>query len=300
MRKSQTNSNIQSPKFQTYKVWLLVIGILVVIWNLVFGCRYFSLYAQEVSKEQEVLFVAKKAFEDGFYEVSLGLLERFLKSYPESAELPQAYLLIGQCYFYQNKFLDALSTFEKLLSEPKAKNIRDALYFWVAEVHFKGNSFDRAASYYQKIIDEFPKSSYVPLAYYSLGWTEFQRQNFKESLKFFSIVEDRYPKEPQARDSSLKIIECLYNLKDYPQLKEKIKAYLKVYAKEPAILMYLNFYLAEANYYLDDFEGAVDAYQKVTATSDKQLQALSRLGLGWSYLKLKKYKEAESLFLSAE
>ena len=36
--------------------------------------------AQESSREEEGLFVAKKAFEDGFYEVSLGLLERFLKN----------------------------------------------------------------------------------------------------------------------------------------------------------------------------------------------------------------------------
>ena len=40
--------------------------------------------AQASSKEEESLFVAKKAFEDGFYEVSLGLLDRFLKNYPDS------------------------------------------------------------------------------------------------------------------------------------------------------------------------------------------------------------------------
>ena len=34
--------------------------------------------AQQSNKEEETLFVAKKAFEDGFYEVSFGPFERFL------------------------------------------------------------------------------------------------------------------------------------------------------------------------------------------------------------------------------
>ena len=72
------------------------------------GC---SSFAQGSPKEEETLFVARKAFEDGFYEVSLGLLARFLQSYPDSPRAAQAELLIGQCFFYQGKFLDALTKF---------------------------------------------------------------------------------------------------------------------------------------------------------------------------------------------
>ncbi|MCX5703927.1 MAG: hypothetical protein NT066_05515 [Candidatus Omnitrophica bacterium] len=98
--------------------------------------RFTLSFAQEPSKEEETLFVAKKAFEDSFYEVSLGLLERFLKNYPDSPKVTEVNLLIGQCYFHQNRFLDALSKFEGLLSQGSAKNIKDAVLYWIAEVHF--------------------------------------------------------------------------------------------------------------------------------------------------------------------
>ncbi|MFH1678387.1 MAG: tetratricopeptide repeat protein, partial [Candidatus Omnitrophota bacterium] len=167
--------------------------------------------------------------------------------------------------------------------------------------HFKGNSFDKAASYYQKIIDEFPKSSYLPAAYYSLGWSEFQKRDFEKSLKYFTIVEQDYPKEPQAKDSSFKIIECLYNLKKYSQLVEKARASLRAYSGDSYAHVYFNFYLAEADYYIDDFQGAIDAYRKVIESNpDKKLQALSKLGTGWSYLKSKKYKESESQLWGVE
>ncbi len=98
-------------------------------------------------KEEESLFVAKKAFDDGFYDVSLGLLLRFQNNYPDSDKLPEVNLLIGRCYFHQNRFLDALAKFEELLNQPKATSIKDAVLYWIAEVHFKGNVYDKAAGY---------------------------------------------------------------------------------------------------------------------------------------------------------
>ncbi|MDP2941028.1 MAG: tetratricopeptide repeat protein [Candidatus Omnitrophota bacterium] len=257
-------------------------------------CHYS--FAQD-AKEEESLFVAKKAFEDGFYDVSLGLLERFLQTYPNSANAAEAELLTGECYFHQSRFLDALGKFEALLERPSANEIKDAALYWIAEVHFKANNFVKAGEYYKRIIDECPKSGYAAAANYSLGWCLFQERKFSEALEYFKIVEKNYGRQPQAKDAPFKIVECLYNLKDYAQLKEKVKSYLKVYAKDPAILSYLYFYLAEADYYSDNFKDAIEGYRRARAASaDEKLQALSRLGEAWSNLKLKQYPEAEAVF----
>jgi len=296
-------------------VWLLIF-----IWNLVLApleiplldnyCPRFLtgpafwnlnyLYAQD-PKEEEALFVAKKAFDDGFYEVSQGLLERFLGQYPHSSKGAEVNLLIGECYFHQNRFLDALTKFEGLLSQPQAKDIKGAVLYWIAEVHFKGNSFSKAASFYKMIIDEFPKSTYAPAANYSLAWCLFQEHKYDQALQYFIIVEEKYPHEDSSRDIPFKIIECLYNLKDYKTLKERLKPYLKLYPKDALRLSYLYFYMAEADYYLDNFNDAIEGYSLVLKNSqDTKIQALSKLGMAWSYLKLKRYKEAEDLFLDVK
>lgn len=287
------------------KIYILL--ILILTWGLfchfpasqpggILGFRHLLL-AEESSKEEETLFMAKKAFEDGFYEVSIGLAERLLKNYPDSPNAIEANLLIGECFFHQNKFLKALSQFETIFDDPRAKGIRDALYYWTAEVHFKGNNFSQAAVYYNKIIKEFPASSYAPLAYYSLGWCSFQEQKFQEALEYFKALTEKYPKEPQSKEAGFKIVECLYSLKDYRALKENISASLGVFSKDALRIAYLYFYLGEADYYLDNFNEAVDAYSKALVNNpDERLEALSKLDLAWSYLKLKRYKEAEDMF----
>ncbi|MEI6631892.1 MAG: tetratricopeptide repeat protein, partial [bacterium] len=175
--------------------------------------------------------------------------------------------------------------------------IRDAVVYWIAEVHFKGNSYNKAAAFYKVIIDEFTQSVYCVYAYYSFGWCLFQEGKFQEAMKYFKIVEDKFPMEQQAQDASFKILECLYNLKDYAALLEKIKPYLKTYSKDPLKTNYLYFYMAEAEYYLNNFNEAIEGYSKVIANSnDDRMKTLSKLGIGWSYLKSKQYKEAQDVF----
>ena len=253
-------------------------------------------YAQD-SKEEESLFVAKKAFEDGFYEVSLGLLERFLKNYPDSPKAAEAELLTGECFFHQNKYLDALNKFEDTLKDPRSVAIKDAVFYWIAEVNFKGNNFQKAAEYYKKVIDQFSNSAYIPAAYYSLGWSLFQEHDFKGALEYFKTVETKFPKEAQGKDASFKVIECLYNLKDYSALKERLKGYFKANPQDKDIQSFLYFYLGEAEYYLNNFPEAAEAYAKaISNTPDEKAKLLSQLGLAWSYLKMKRYQEAQDSF----
>jgi len=249
-------------------------------------------------KEAELLFMAKKAYEDGFYDVALEMLERFKKEFPDSVKTSEVFLLTGQSYFHQGRYLEALNTLEALLADSKAANLKDAIYFWMAELHFKGSNFEKAAAFYQKLIDEFPQSSYVPAAYYSLGWSFSQMGKYAQALESLKSLLERFPSEPQSKDAAFKLIECLYNLKEYAELKNKIKSVLKLYANDTLRLPYLYFYLAESEYYLDNLNEAAKNYLKsAQAFKDEKARGLAKLGLGWSYLKLKRYDEAEDIFV---
>lgn len=253
--------------------------------------------AQQDPKEAELLFMARKAYEDGFYEVSLGMLEKFQKQYVESANLAQAKLLSAECYFFQGRYLEALNIFQSLENDPSADGFKDALYFWMAEVHFKGNNFQKAGQLYQKLIDRFPHSSFIPAGYYSLGWSFFQQGQVELAMQTFGRLIQDFPQEPQAKDAAFKLIECLYDLKKYTQLKSQIMPVIKLYGNDVLRLPYLYFYLAESEFYLHELDQAAKDYLKSAQNfKEPKAVALAKLGLGWSYLKLTKYKEAEEVF----
>ena len=251
----------------------------------------------EEAKEAEILFMAKKAYEDGFYEVSLGMLERFQKEFPGSTKATEAGLLTAECYFYQGRYTEALNILEGLLDDPVSKGFRDAVYFWIGEVHLKGNNYEDAASFYESVIKEFPRSFYAPAAYYSLGWSLSLLGRYGRAMQAFEALQEKFPNEPQSKDAAFKVIECLYNLKKYPELRKKIKLCFKLYANDAQRLSYLYFYLAESDFYLGNLEEACVNYLKSSkAANDDKVGTLANLGLAWSNLKLKRYGEAEEAF----
>lgn len=125
----------------------------------------------------------------------------------------------------------------------------------------------------------------------------FQEQKYREALDYFRTLEQKYPSHSQANEASFKILECLYNLKDYAGLRDAARSYLKAYSKDISRTAYINFYLAEAEYYLENLQAAVDTYSKViSSANDQKLEALAKLGAGWAFLKLKEYQKAQQAF----
>ena len=241
--------------------------------------------------------MAQKAQEDGFYETAISLYERFLKNWPQSKKKAEVNLYIGQCYFFQNRYLDALKKFGDLLNDPDAQEIKDAVLYWMAELRFKNNDFTKASELYRQIIENFPQSSYIVSAYYSLGWCLYELKEYRQALDYFKLIIDKFPQDNLREQSQLKIMDCLYVLKDYQALKEFIDSYLKSNPKLKEQINYVIFYQAEAEYYLGNFETAQGLYLRlIKESNNERLISEARLGLGWCYIKMAKYKEAEDIF----
>lgn len=254
----------------------------------------------QTAQEEDTFLLAKKAFDDGFYEAGLALLNRFLDNFPASSKANEAHFYIGQCYFYQKKYDEAVNQFNTLLSSQAIADFsleqRGGVYYWLAEAFFKKNDFSKAYDFYQKLLSEYPQSSYYPHAFYSLGWCLFEQGKFQEAKEKFIEFKNKFPIGSLAQEADFKIAECLYHLKDYAKLKSHLELYLKsgFEGEEPEVL---KFYLAESCYYLEDYPCAIDNYNHaLKLTKDNNLISLIELGLGWCYLKTNEYVNAKAQF----
>ncbi|MFA5320196.1 MAG: tetratricopeptide repeat protein [Candidatus Omnitrophota bacterium] len=251
------------------------------------------------AKESETFYVARKAFDDGFYDVCLNLLSRFNQNYPFSPKKAEAELLAGQCFFYQGRYLDALSGFEALSANPQlSKPVEDALFYWIGETHFKSKNFPKAQEYYRMVLDKYQSSRYYGASLYSLGWCFFEERRFKEALEQFSLASQRLSVDDATRgEAAFKAVECLYNLRDHQAVIDNVSSYRKTYPADDRKSAYLDYYAAEAFYYLGKYAEACAGYSSVLSEhAPAQMQALANLGSGWAYLKLKNKDKAQQSF----
>lgn len=247
-------------------------------------------------KEEDAFYVAVKSYEDGFYDISLTLFDRFLKTYGSSEKKLDALVYIGQCYFFQEKYLKALDQFEPLLKMEGAERIRDKVLFWLGEVYAKGHDYKQAAQYDQELIKNYKDSYYFLSAYKSLASVQYKDGKFKESLETYRQIGLQFRNSPAAEEAFFGVCESLYSLRDYSGLKKELSDFIKQYSNS-LLVGRAYFYLGEADFYLGEYEDAIDAYGKTVRSSSEEAQNnLALLGMGWSYLKLKKYEEASDVF----
>lgn len=251
----------------------------------------------QASPEEELFFVAQKAFDDGFYDVAIRYIEQFLQKFPATEHYAQARLLCGQCYFFKNQYLTALDIFQELYEN---KQLPDATLYWLGETYFKGSDYHKAQEFYKKVIKSYPDSQYAAQANYSLGWSFFEQGEYAQAVVYFRNVVESFQDQPFHEDALFKLAESQLNLSQYSGAILSFEQYIHHYPQSSRIANAM-FYLAESCYYANDLLKANTYYAKAAELADEpQVTFMSKVGMGWIYLKLKKYQLAEAYFSQAK
>lgn len=252
--------------------------------------------AEAQNSDSELYLVAQKAFEDGFYDVAHRYANQLLEQFPETQKRTQVRLLQGQCFFFKGQYLKAYEVFSSLMNKSEYK---DATLFWLGETYLKGADYKQAREHYKQLIELFPASIYTPQAYYSIGWVLFEEGKYQQAKDSFLLLKKKFPDHQLTSDSAFKLGEIEYNLQNYKQTVAYFLNYLEEFPRSTKKAEAF-FYIAESYYYLEDPLTAVTYYAKTAEISyDNKLILMARVSLGWSYLKLEKFKLAHENFSSA-
>jgi len=275
------------------KTFYLKIFALLLMSGLFLGGKICVAVAQTQQAEKELFLVAQKAFEDGFYDVSMRYIDQLFKEYPQTQKRVQANLLLGQCYFFKTQYIKAYDVFQNLL---QYNEFKDATIFWLGETYLKGADYKQAEKQYQQLIEVYPNSVYLPQAYYSLGWLHFEQGHLNESNEFFLKVMRDFPTHELAEDAAFKLAENQYNLKNYATAIQYFKNHILRYPQSTRQAQGY-FYIGESYFYLGDSLTAITYYAKAGELSyDNKLSLMAKVSLGWSYLKLEKFNLAQQYF----
>ncbi len=247
-------------------------------------------------KEEDAFYVAVKAYEDGFYDASLTLFDRYLKTYVQSDKKLEALLTMGQCYFFQEKYIKALDQFESLLKMEGAGRIKDKVLFWLGEVYAKGRDYKQAAEFYKELINNYKDSFYFLSGYKALAQVQLSEGKYQEAQETYRAIRLQFKDALVAEEALFGVCESLYRMRDYEKLKKELKDFIAEYP-HAALLGRAYFYLGEANFYLEQYDDAIIGYRDAqNASTDAEMNNQAQIGIGWSYLKIKRYDEAKAIF----
>lgn len=251
-------------------------------------------------KEEERFSIAHKAFNDGFYEASLSLFERFVEEFPQSAHFAEAKLQIGKCFYFKEQYQQALDVLNKLAGTKAAENILDEVYYWLAQVYYQGKNFSDSVAFCQKIIENFPSSQFIWQAYY-LAAMDYQELNKAEEARQFLLKIIRESKDTNIVENSYSQLFAYYlQSKKYANLIDIAQEYLMGNPKGTLVAR-AYFYLGESFYAERNFNKAIESYTNAAKINeDPALTDLILQGLAFAYLERGDFEAANKSIAAIE
>ena len=253
--------------------------------------------------------------------------QEFLNRWPESVMAPQVRFYRALKCFNEEKFEDAMNEFRSVGQFELVPSQYAEYAFKKAYSTFAAGDVDTAANLL-KISADMPYSAYTAPSWYTLGYLEYARKNFMTASEWF-LKASKDPRFEQL--ANYYILECRFMEKDYQYVVEfgedlfdKIPAdrqphmarlmsesYLILGDAEKARNYYQKaldaqtpkyrsdyFYAGSLMYTIEDWQGAVDNFTRMTDRTDSIGQVAS-YQMGYSYIQLRNKVAALEAFREA-
>ncbi len=281
----------------------------------------------------ERLFLrAESRYKLGNHPEAEGLYQSFLQAYPDNARARQVQYALGWTQIEQNKYSDAISTFDAL--SQKEGEIAEAASFRKGVALRLNGQLDAARVVFREIVAKKPDGGYADNAHLELGMADFNEQQFVKAETHFRTVTTAFPGSEILADAWFMLGETRLKLNQpaeaadaYGSAASAEKASQDILAKAlfrqgfslhkagrypEAIIVLKNYlqrfpehafkteglaWLGESHFKNEEFEDAVIVYnQALASTQDSATTQDVLYGLGWSHFRMQDFAEAEQVF----
>ena len=251
----------------------------------------------------------------------------FMDRYPESILLPQVRFAAANYLFGKEDFEGAMREYFRISSSSLHEDQKTEYLYKKGYSAFRSEDFDRAKTFLDQC-QRRERCDYTAPAQYVLGYMAYSKGRFREASVWFdeAKIDPRF-----SQMANYYILECRFNEKDYEwvvkhgeEIYAKVpperqphmarlmsESYLVLGDKEKARSYYLKqlenkwpktrsdyFYAGSVLYSVEDWQGAVENFEKVEERTDS-IGQIASYQLGYSYIQTKNKVAALDAFREA-
>ena len=151
--------------------------------------------------------IGEQYFQQEDYLNAINAYQWIVERFPDSEYADNALYRMGQSSAQQNDVTTALEYFHSLMSRYPKSEYRPATQYEIAAIYFRAQDFANAAVEYQTFLQSFPADSNVPQAMSDYGTSLIALNRMSEAAKLFEQLVQRFPTSPQAEGAGFVVGE---------------------------------------------------------------------------------------------
>ncbi|MCZ7555341.1 MAG: tetratricopeptide repeat protein [Bacteroidia bacterium] len=281
----------------------------------------------------ERLFLrAESQYKLGRHAEAESLYQSFLQAYPGNARAKQVQYALGWTQIEQQKYSDAVSTFDAL--SQKDGEIAEAAAFRKGVALRLNGQLDAARMVFDGIIARKSDGAYTDNAHFELGMAAYNEKLYDRAMTHFSTVATGFPQSDVLSDSWYMLGETRLKQGQASEAAEAFGSAASIADANPdivakalfrqgfslhkaarypaAVIVLKNFtqrypdhayraegltWLAESHFKTEEFEAAEAAYmQALESTRDSAITQDALYGLGWTQFRMQNFAAAVPTF----
>lgn len=284
---------------------------------------------EKTSTDEALYLIGKSSKELGDQEGEIAAFEELREKYPRSNFSQEAYFRLGNYYYNQNRYKEAIEEFNKIVQFfPQSPLLSESCY-WMGWSYFKLTDYKKAGEYfnkveedeenfdlgqrarfmaaeswynlkdyqkareaYEKFIEMYPEGDFSANAQYAIAWTYLENKDYKLSIEEFKKLISIYPNSKFIEEAQFRVSKNYFLSEDKDIAKEELGKFINSYSKSSfrAEAMYL---LSQVNLQEEDWmDSIINLDRLVREYPDSQYLSEALYGLCFSYFKKDEYEKA--------
>jgi TolA-binding protein len=163
--------------------------------------------ARGAGAEARAYEAAVRLYDGAAFDLAETELANFIKTYPDSENVPQAVLLQAQSRFQLNKYDGALSLLRERLGN--AGKLADQYRYWIAECLFQQGDFAGAATAFAQVLNDFPNSTRRLNASLGEAFARFKLGEWKRTAELLTQPGGAFQQAAQKRTDDVLFVRGL-------------------------------------------------------------------------------------------
>ncbi|MCX5642804.1 MAG: tetratricopeptide repeat protein [Candidatus Omnitrophica bacterium] len=256
--------------------------------------------------EKECLQLAKLAYENEFYDISLKYLSQFNNLYPQGELKPYGLILQGLNLRKLNKLPEAKKTFSESLADYPESPYVSQTYYLRGETNLSLNIFSEAEADFRNALNAGLAQETMPAAYQGLLTSQANQGKFFEALTILAEWEGRQPELKESSENRKMLINtaersiaAALNARDFAKVHAISGIMLDRFPSDPS-LDRISYYQANALLQEGNIEVARNDFLKLRSSPDPEIPPLASFRLADISLAQKDYAGAVRYYREAE
>jgi outer membrane protein assembly factor BamD (BamD/ComL family) len=130
--------------------------------------------------------------------------ERFVHFFPQDERVPRAKLLIGVCYLNAREYDQARKVLDSVHKAYPDKLEGGKALFMIGESYYRQGVYEEAIYYFKRVLETYDQPELKDAALYRLGWSQMQLEQWQTASDTFKGIEPGSPLYPSAGELASK------------------------------------------------------------------------------------------------